>query len=66
MNLLVKIKNSSTVLCKFGMDAVVLDIGNRNIILWLSWMIEKRFSVDIQDRCLRNDNSSYIISCSVR
>ena len=47
----------SPVLDKFAMDAEVLDIGNRDVILGLSWLTENGFSVDTQDRCLRNVNT---------
>ena len=50
--------DSSLVLCKFAMDAEVSDIGNRDVILG--------FSVDTQDRCLKNVNTGYVIPCSVR
>ena len=48
------------------MDAEVLDIGKRDVILVLSWLTENRFPVDGQDRCLRNVNSGQVIPCSVR
>ena len=52
-----KVMDSSLVLGKFAMDAEVLDIGNRNVILRRFWLTENGFSVDTQDRCLRNINS---------
>ena len=52
-----KVMDSSSVLGKFSMDAEVLDIGNRDMILGLSWLTKNGFSVDTQDRCLRNINS---------
>ena len=58
--------DSSSVLSKFGMDAEVLDIGNKDIILELSSLMENGFSVDTQDRCLRNLNTGQVIPCSVR
>ena len=61
-----KVMDSSSVLDKFAMDAEVLDIGNRDVILGLSWLTENGFSVDTQDRCLRNVNSGQVIPCSVR
>ena len=33
-----KVMDSSSVLGKFAMDAEVLDIGNRDVILGLSWL----------------------------
>ena len=38
--------DSSSVLGKFAMDAEVLDIGNRAVILGLYWLTENGFSVD--------------------
>ena len=58
--------DSSAVLGKFTMDAEVLDIGNRDVILGLSWLTENGFSVHTQDRCLRNVNTGQVIPCSVR
>ena len=61
-----KVMDSCLVLSKFGMDAEVLDIGNRDVILGLSWLTENGFSVDTQNRCLRNVNTGQVIPCSVR
>ena len=58
--------DSSSVLGKLAMDAEVLDIGNRDVILGLSWLTENGFPVDTQDRCLRNVNCGQVIPCSVR
>ena len=58
--------DSSLVLGKFVMDAEVLDIRNRDLILGLSWLTANGFLVNTQDRCLRNVNTSQGISCSVR
>ena len=66
MNTTFKVMDLSLVLCKFAMDAEVLDIGNRNVILGLSWLTETGFSVNTQDRCLRNVNAGQVIPCSVR
>ena len=66
VNMVFKVMDSSLVLGKFGMDAEVLDIGNRDVILRLSWLTENGFSVDPQDRCLRNVNTGQVIPCSVR
>ena len=46
MNTMFKKMDSSWVLGKFAMDAEVLDIGNRDVILGLSWLTENGFSVD--------------------
>ena len=53
-------------LCKFAINAEVLDIGNRNIIFGLSWLAENGFSADTQNRCLRNVNHGQVIPWSVR
>ena len=51
VNILFKIMDSlSSVLGKFVKDVQVLDIGNRDLILELSWLIENAFSVDTEDR----------------
>ena len=60
------VRDSSWVLCKFAMDAEVLDIGYRDMILRVSWLTENGFSVDTEERCLRNDNSGQVIPCAVR
>ena len=57
---------SPTVLSKFSLDAEVLDIGNKDCILGLSWLTENGFIVDTQDRCSRNAISGLVIPCSVR
>ena len=51
---------------QFAMDAEVLDIGNRDVILGLSWLTENGFLVDSQDRCLKNINTGQVISCFVK
>ena len=66
VNTLFKVMDSSSVLGKFAMDAEVLDIGNRDVILGLSWLTENGFSVDTQDRCLRNVNSGQGTILSLR
>ena len=48
------------------MDAEVLDIGYRDIILGLSWLTENGFLVDTQDRCLRNVSTGQVIPCAIR
>ena len=47
------------------MDAEVLDIGKRDVILVLSWLTENGFAVYTQHRCLRNVNTGQVIPCSV-
>ena len=61
-----KVMDSSSVLGKFAMEGEVLDIGNRDVILRLLWLTENGFSIDTQDRCLRNVNSGQVIPCCVR
>ena len=61
-----KVMDSSLVLGKFAIDAEVLDVGNRDVILGLSWLTENGFSVDTKSRCLSNVNSGQVIPCSVR
>ena len=58
--------DSFSVLGKFTMDTEVLDVGNRDVILGSSCLTANAFSVDTQDRCLRNINSGQVIPCSVR
>ena len=65
VNTTFKVMDSSSILGKFAMDAEVLDIGNRDVILGLSWLTQNGFSVDTQKRCLRNVNSSQVIPCFV-
>ena len=66
VNTTFKVMDLSSVVGKFAMNGEVLDIGNRDIILGLSWLTENGFSVDTQDKCLRNVNTGQVISCSVR
>ena len=61
MNRTFKVMELSSILCKFAMGAEVLDIGNRDVILGLSWLTENGLSVDTQDRCLRNVNTGQVI-----
>ena len=42
-----KTMDSSLVLNKFGIDAGVVNIGNRDDIVSLAWLTENRFSIDI-------------------
>ena len=46
MNTTFKVMDLFSVLGKLAMDVEVLDIGNRNVILGLSWLTENGFSVD--------------------
>ena len=57
VNALFKTMDCTSVLCKFTMDVKVLDIDNRDVILGLCWLTENTFSVDTQDRYLRNVNT---------
>ena len=60
-----KAMDSSSVLRKFAMDTEVLHIRNRDVLLEFSRLMENRFSVDTQYRCLRNVNPGQVIPCSV-
>ena len=57
---------SATILGKFSLDAEVLDIGNKDSILCLSWLTENVFLVDALECCLRNPISGLVIPCSVQ
>ena len=46
VNTIFKVKDSSLVLGKLGMNADVSDIGNTDISLQLSWLTENEFLVD--------------------
>ena len=61
---LVQVKGLLLLLDKFAIDVELLDIGNRDNILSLSLLIENRFMVDTYDRCLKNVNTSQVVSCS--
>ena len=61
-----KIKESSSVLGKFAIDAEVLNLGNRDMILGLSWLMENGLWVDIQHRGLKSVNTGQVIPSSVR
>ena len=65
VNITFKAIDSSLVLSMFTMDAEVLDIGNRDVILELSQLLENGSLVDTQDRCLRNVNRGQVISGSI-
>ena len=66
VNILFNVIDTSFILGNLTMDTEVLDIGNRDVILELSWWTENGFSVDTEDRCLRNVTTGQIIPCSVR
>jgi hypothetical protein len=51
---------------EYPLDAEILDIGNRDIVLGLSWLKENGFVVDPLARCLRNVVTGLILPCSVR
>ena len=51
---------------KYSLDAEVLDIGKKDVVLGLSWLRENGFVVDPMDRCLRNVSTGLVIPCSVR
>ena len=61
-----QVMDSSSGFGKFAIDVEVLDIGNRDVILGLSWLTENGFSVDMQDRSLRNVNSGQVIPSCIR
>lgn len=61
-----KVMDSTSVKGKFEMNAEALNIGNRDMILGLSWLRESGFSVDTQIRCLRNIRTGQLISYSIR
>ena len=46
VNISFKVMDIFLVLDKVAMNADVLDIGNRDVILSLSWLTENKFSVD--------------------
>ena len=46
VNTTLKVMDSSSVLGKFAIDTEVLDNGNRDMLLKLSWLTENGFSVD--------------------
>ena len=63
---LVSSPTSPTVLREFSLYAEVLDIGNKECILGLSWLTEHGFLINPQERCLRNAISGLVIPGSVR
>ena len=66
VNVTFKVMDSSSVLGKCAMATEVLDMGNRDVTLGLSWLTENGFSVVTQDRCLPNVTTGQVIPCSVR
>ena len=50
---------------KFALDAEVLDIGIKYMVLGLSWLKENGFVVDIMGRCLRNVDKSLVLRYSI-
>jgi len=66
VNTMFKVFSEGPLLGRFILDAEVLDIGKRDVILGLSWLEEHRFWVDRQARCLRKDLSALVIPCSIR
>jgi len=58
--------SKGSLLGKFSLDAEVLDIGKKDVILGLSWLVENGFMVNTQERCLRNVETGLVIPCSVR
>ena len=50
---------------KYTLDAEVLNIGRKDIMLGLSWLKEQGLVVNIPDRCLENRSLHYTIPCSV-
>ena len=61
-----RVYSKGSLLGKFSLDAEVLDIGKKDVILGLSWLVENGFMVDTQERCLRNVETGLVIPCSVR
>jgi len=65
VNTMFKVFSEGSLLSRFTLDAEVLDIGKRDVILGLSWLEEQGFWVDIQAWCLRKDLSGLVISYSI-
>ena len=51
---------------KFCLDAEVFDIGQKDVILGLSWLKENGFSVDVPNSRLINEISGVVIPCTTR
>ena len=65
-NTYIKAIDMDSQLVKFRLDAEVIDIGNRDCILGLSWLVQNGFSMDTQNRCLRSVNNGQVVHYSVR
>ena len=61
-----RVYSKNCLLGKFSLDTEVLDIGKKDVILGLSWLVENGFMVDTQERCLSNVKTGLVIPCSVR
>jgi len=66
VNTMIQIFQDKAFIGKFSLDAEVLDIGDKDLILGLSWLVKNEFIVDTEGRCLRNVNTGMVIKCSVR
>jgi len=66
VNTMIQIFQDKAFIGKFSLDAEVLDIGNKDLILGLSWLVENGFMVDTEGRCLRYVNTGMVIKCSVQ
>jgi len=49
-----------SLLGKFSLDVEVLNIGKKDVILGLFWLVENGFMVDTQEKCLRNVETGFI------
>jgi len=65
VNTTFKVFSEGSLLSRFILDAEVLDIGKRDVILGLSWLEEHGFWVDTQARCPRKYLSGLVIPCSI-
>jgi len=66
VNSSLRVYSKGSLLGKFSLDAKVLDIGKKDVILGLSWLVENGLMVDTQERYLRNVKTGLVIPCSVR
>jgi len=46
-----RVYSKGSLLGKFSLDAEVLDIEKKDVILGLSWLVENGFIVETQERC---------------